>query len=160
MEPTLFKIMIPHDEHLENVLVLLGDNNCFATSSHASVLDLPTKDDVPKFLGCGTSNSRKSSLVYEMCVAVWMEDEMRWYIGFVCKNIGDDKCLVEHLERYPSSQNEFWRHPKVEDVQAVFKGKTLLSRVDGMWNGMFQIYITHSVHKIQTSIFSSTIRHF
>ena len=28
MEPTLFKIMIPHDEHLENLLVLLGDNSC------------------------------------------------------------------------------------------------------------------------------------
>ena len=30
MEPTLFKIMIPHDECLENLLLLLGDNNCLA----------------------------------------------------------------------------------------------------------------------------------
>ena len=35
MEPTLFKIMIPHDQHSENFLVLLGDNNCLATVSHA-----------------------------------------------------------------------------------------------------------------------------
>ena len=41
MEPTLFKIMIPQGECLENLLVLLGDNNCLTTSSHASVLDLP-----------------------------------------------------------------------------------------------------------------------
>ena len=30
MEPTLFKIMIPHDECLEKLLLLLGDNNCLA----------------------------------------------------------------------------------------------------------------------------------
>ena len=46
MEPTLIKIMIPHDERLENLLVLLGNNNYLATLSHASVLDLPTKDDL------------------------------------------------------------------------------------------------------------------
>ena len=49
MEPTLFKIMIPHDECLENLLLLPGDNNCLATSSHASVLDLPTNDDLSNF---------------------------------------------------------------------------------------------------------------
>ena len=43
MEPTLFKIMIPADNKcLENLSVLLGDNNCLATSSHISVLDIPT----------------------------------------------------------------------------------------------------------------------
>ena len=49
MEQTLFKIMIPHDEGLENLLVLLVDNNCLATSSLASVLDLRTNDDLPSF---------------------------------------------------------------------------------------------------------------
>ena len=49
MEQTLFKMIIPHDEGLENLLVLLGDNNCLATSSHASVLDLRTNDDLPSF---------------------------------------------------------------------------------------------------------------
>ena len=58
MEPTLFKIMIPHDECLENLLVLLGDNNCLATSSHASVLDLPTTDDLSKFLDCVTEDTQ------------------------------------------------------------------------------------------------------
>lgn len=28
MQPTLLKIMIPHNEHLENLLLLQGDNNC------------------------------------------------------------------------------------------------------------------------------------
>ena len=45
----LFKIMILHDEYLEDLLVLLGDNNSLATSSHASVLDLPTNDDLQSF---------------------------------------------------------------------------------------------------------------
>ena len=58
MEPT-FKIMIQHDEHLENLLVLLGDNNCLATSSHASVVDLPTNDDLSKFLDCVTEDTQK-----------------------------------------------------------------------------------------------------
>ena len=97
MEPTLFKIMIPHDECLENLLLLPGDNNCLATSSHASVLDLPTNDDLSNFSHCGTEDTQKSSLVNEMCVVVWMEEEVQWYLGFVCKDIGDDKYLVEHL---------------------------------------------------------------
>ena len=58
MEPKLLKIMIPHDERLENLLVLLGDNNYLATSSHASVLDLPTNDDLSKFLGCVTQDTQ------------------------------------------------------------------------------------------------------
>ena len=73
MEPTLFKIMIPQDEHFENLLVLLGDSICFATSSHASVLDLLTNDDLSKFLDCAIADTQKGSLVSEMCVVVWME---------------------------------------------------------------------------------------
>ena len=46
---------------------------------------------------------------------------VQWYLGFVCKNIGDDKYLVEYLEQHPPSQNDFWRHLKVEDVLTVFK---------------------------------------
>lgn len=48
VKPTLFKIRIPHDEHLENLLVLLDDNNCMATSSHASLFNLQAKDDLSK----------------------------------------------------------------------------------------------------------------
>ena len=107
MEPTLFKIMIPHNEHLENLLVLLGDNSCIPTSSHASVLDLPINDDLSNFLDCVTENVQKNSLVNEMCVVVWMEEEVQWYLGFVCKDIGDDEYLVEHLEQHPPSQNNF-----------------------------------------------------
>ena len=59
MEPTLFKIMIPHDERFKNLLVLLGDNNCLTTSSHASVLDLPTNNDLSKFLDCVTEETQK-----------------------------------------------------------------------------------------------------
>ena len=58
MELTLFKIMIPHDESWENLLVLLGDNDYLATSSHASVLDLPSNDDLSKFLDCVTEDTQ------------------------------------------------------------------------------------------------------
>ena len=54
----LFKIMILHDEYLENLFILLGNNNSLATSSHASVLDLPTNDDLSKFLDCVTDDTQ------------------------------------------------------------------------------------------------------
>ena len=67
-----------------------------------------------------------------MCVVVWMEDEVQWYLGFVCKYIGDDKYLAEHLERHPLFQNDFRQHPRGKDVQTVFKGQILPCRVDGV----------------------------
>ena len=48
MEPTLFKIMIQHDECLESLLLFLIDKNSLVNSSHASVLDVPTKDNLSK----------------------------------------------------------------------------------------------------------------
>ena len=68
-----------------------------------------------------------------MCVVVWMEEKVEWYLGFVFKDIGDDKCLVEYIERDPSSQNDFWRHLKVEDVLTVFKRQIWPYRVVGVW---------------------------
>ena len=58
MEPTLFKIMVSHDESWEKLLLLLGNNNYLATSSHAFVLDLPTNDDLSKFLDCVTEDTQ------------------------------------------------------------------------------------------------------
>ena len=57
-----------------------------------------------------------------MCLVVWMEEEVEWYLGFVSKDIGEDKYL-EYLEQHPPSQNDFWQHPKGEDVLTVFKRK-------------------------------------
>ena len=68
-----------------------------------------------------------------MCVVVQMEEEVQWYLGFVCKDIGDDKCLGELLEWHPPSQNDFWQYPKVEDVQIAFKGQILPFQVDRVW---------------------------
>ena len=53
-----------------------------------------------------------------------MEEEMQWYLGFVCKDIGDDNYLVEHLERHPPSQNDFWRHQKLKICKQFLKGKS------------------------------------
>ena len=93
----------------------MGDNNCLETSSHAYVLDLATNDDLSKFLDFVTENTQESPLVNEMCIALWVHEEVQSYLGFVCKDIGDDKYLVEYLEGHPPPKNEFWRHPKVED---------------------------------------------
>ena len=50
MNRDLFKIMIPHSERLENLMVLLGDNDWIATSMQASVLDLPRNQDLSEAL--------------------------------------------------------------------------------------------------------------
>ena len=68
-----------------------------------------------------------------MCVVAWMEEKVEWYLGFVFKDIGYDKCLVEYLEQHPPSQNDFWQHLKVEDVLTVFKRQIQPCRVDGVW---------------------------
>ena len=65
--------------------------------------------------------------------SLWVEEEVQLYLGFVCKDVGDYKYLVEYLEQHPPSQNDFWQHPKVEDVQTVFKGQILPCRVDEVW---------------------------
>ena len=58
--------MIPQGERLENLLVLLGDNNCLTTSSHASVLDLPTNDDLSKIVSC--MDGGRSAVVPWVCL--------------------------------------------------------------------------------------------
>ena len=68
-----------------------------------------------------------------MCVVVWMEEKVQWYLGFVCKDVGNDRYLIEHLEQYSPSQNDFWQHSKFEDVPTVSKGQILLCRVYEVW---------------------------
>ena len=59
IELKLFKMMIQHDEQLENLKGLLGNSNCLETSSHAYILDLSTNDDLSKFLNCVTEDRQK-----------------------------------------------------------------------------------------------------
>ena len=58
------------------------------------------------------------SLVTEMCVVVQMKKEEMLYLGFVCKNIGDNNYLVE--------QSGFWGHAKAEYVRTVSEKQILL----------------------------------
>ena len=133
MNRDLFKIMIPHSERLENLMVLLGDNDSIATSMQASVLDLASNQDLSEALLKPVVTERR--LINEMCVVVWQEEDgLQWYLGFVCKELEDNKYRVEHLERYPSTQNDFWRHPQDDDIQDVSKEQILPFKVDGGWN--------------------------
>ena len=95
MEPTLFKIMIP-DNKLRKSFSIAGlwVITIVLPLHHIFVLDLPTNDDLSKFLHCVTEGTHKGSLVNKICVVVWMKEELQWYLGFVCKDIGDDKYLV------------------------------------------------------------------
>ena len=61
---------------LENFLVLLSVNNCLATASNTSVLDLPTNDDMSEFLDCVTEDTQKRSPVNEM-YSIVIEEEVQ-----------------------------------------------------------------------------------
>ena len=92
--PSLFKIMITHEERLENLLILLGGNDNVATSPSSSIVDLPTLDELREELG--TTLEKRSSRVNEMCVVAWLEDKPRWYLGYVTKKV-DALFTVDHL---------------------------------------------------------------
>lgn len=73
--PDMFKIMIPHDQRLENLLILLGDNNYIATAESSLVLDLLTIKAFDVEFGIQVmipASSSKLVQVNEMCVVVWM----------------------------------------------------------------------------------------
>ena len=46
-------------------------------------------------LSCVTEDTEKISLVHEMYVVIWIEKEVQRYLGFVCKDIGDNKYIVK-----------------------------------------------------------------
>ena len=55
--------MIPHNKHLEKLLVLLGDKNCMATSSHSPIFDLSVKDNMLKCCGTLALSAKKFEMI-------------------------------------------------------------------------------------------------
>ena len=60
-----------------------------------------------EFLDCVTEDTQKRSPVNEM-YSIVIEEEVQQQLGFVCKDIGDDKFLAEYPELHPPSQNDLW----------------------------------------------------
>ena len=142
MDPSLFKIMISHEEHLENLLVLLGDNNSVATGTSASVLDLPTNEELAQNVLTISKGSLDTlppttaptiSRINEMCVVVWLEDKPKWYIGYVIEELGDGRYRIEHLHRVSNSQDDFWGNPTNDDIQEVQEEQIIQCKVLGEW---------------------------
>ena len=80
--------MIPHEEKLENLLVLLGGNANIATSMSASTMDLPSATELAKELGTEQfcSNDESSINVNEISVVVWLTNGTpEWFIGCVIR---------------------------------------------------------------------------
>lgn len=131
LNPNLFKIMITHDERLENLLILLGSNDNVASSSSPSIVDLPTLDELNAELLGGLE--KKSVNLEEMCVVAWLEDKPRWYIGYVRNKVGDIY-HVEHLARVNSEHHEFWRHPEHPDISTtVCEEQFIVVKLHGDW---------------------------
>ena len=61
---------IPHEERLENLLLLLGENNSLATSA-ASILDLPTNEELRIDILNEPSIADQSSIVNTMYVCMY-----------------------------------------------------------------------------------------
>ena len=127
--------MIPHEERLENLLILLQDNDNIATSSSASVIDLPTIDELKKeLLLHNIDKSPAPSRVNGMCIVLWLEDRLqyKWYLGYVT-GLSEKKYTVEHLIRSSDGKNDFWKHPPVEDIQEVEDEQFLDLKINGEW---------------------------
>ena len=116
--PQLFKINIPHEERLENILVLLGDNNSVATSTAASIPDLPTNEELHvNIIGEPDVPDQPHSIVNSMCVVVWeVTDGLNWFLGHVLEETVDMNYRIDHVEHSPDAQNVFWKYPAVPDV--------------------------------------------
>ena len=138
--PEIFKIMIAHDQRLENLIILLGDNNHIATSESSSVLDLPTMKEFDDKFGTKETvpeaGSSATVQVNEMCVVVWLEkttDKPMWHLGYVTKLDGE-QYIVEHLVREKSSGNNYWKNPGGNDQTfPVDEEQFLLVKVNGEW---------------------------
>ena len=131
--PELFKLLIPHDERLENLLVLLGDNDNIATSESSSVLDLPTVAELAGKLGTTVETNIRSCInVNEMCIVVWLTNgEPTWYVGCITGISNDNAYMIEHLERI-NSQDEFWKYGS-EKAEKVIEEQIINLKVKGEW---------------------------
>ena len=140
VNPDTFKIMIPHDQRLENLLILLGNNDHIATADSASILDLPTMKELEEELGVEATSADAASCtgtvrVNEMCVVVWLDDVTNapmWHLGFVTE-MKDSKYVVEHLVRGNNSQNDYWRNSVANETFDVDEEQFLIVKVDGDW---------------------------
>ena len=79
LNPETFPIMIPQDQRLENLLILLGDNDNIATANSASVMDLLTMKELEEELGVDATgahgaNGTANVEVNDMCVVVWLDE--------------------------------------------------------------------------------------
>ena len=137
--PDMFKIMIPHEQRLENLFFLLGDSSHVATLESSSVLDLPTMKELELELSTkdNLTNFVTKKRVNEMCVVVWLDEVKNspmWHLGFVT-SMKAEKCVVEHLLRGDSNSDDFWKNPGVpaDHTFEVEEEQFLNVKVNGEW---------------------------
>ena len=135
-DPEMFRIMIPHEQRLENLMVLLGDNNNIATCESSSVLDLPTMEEIGNKYGVKeVVNSSSFLQVNDMCVVVWLDeitDKPMWHLGYVIKKVNEN-FVIEHLVREKDNGNNYWKNPGGNNSFEVEAEQLLLVRVNGNW---------------------------
>jgi len=135
----MFKIVIPHEQRLENLFFLLGDSSHVATLESSSVLDLPTMKELELELSTkdNLTNFVTKKRVNEMCVVVWLDEVKNspmWHLGFVT-SMKAEKCVVEHLLRGGSNSDDFWKNPGVpaDHTFEVEEEQFLNVKVNGEW---------------------------
>jgi len=137
--PELFKLTkITHEERLENLFVLLSDSNNIATASSASVVDLPTDDDVLKVISSAeVANNIPEDIIQlnEMRIIVWnLGESVKWFVGYVKEKSDKNYYVVEHLERAIQKQDVQWRYHTPDDTQVVEKDQIMSCKVEGDWD--------------------------
>ena len=127
--PDLFKLnKMSHEERLENLLVLLGDEDIAC----GSVADLPTNADALKTLKNSTTETTPNNppeihfSLNDSCVVAWyLGAKWQWFLGYTMEKGEGENYLVEHLERVKTSNDMLWKYPTTDDVTSVSAGQTV-----------------------------------
>lgn len=139
-QPHLFaQNNISYEDKLGNFCVLLTDD---VEECSATIANLPTNEDGMKALAVMTSSSDSPSdsapsshKENDMCAVVWKEAQgYVWYLGYISQIVNDGECFkVDHLHRFPVSQQKYWQYPKKADTVEVLPDQIVDVEVRGEW---------------------------
>ena len=76
----------------------------------------------------------------QLCIVVWeVEDEVKWFVGYVKERLDTGRYIIEHLHRFPGKHDDFWNYPGIGDTQTVSDEQIIPCKVHGDWKPINKI---------------------
>ena len=127
--PELFRqTMIPMEEKVSNLCMLLSNDDGNSVAGTATVLDLPSVEDAIVVLGGQVENIELYSL-NNLCVSMWIEDTTaNWYIGYFKRQVSSGRYEVEQLLRKEKSNSIHWMHPETPILETIDQAQILSTK--------------------------------